>query len=364
MKFNVLTRFFPVPRYLKTPAVGFDLSGEAIKFVGIEKKKNKFIVKTFGEEKLPRGTIEKGEISDRKTLVNVLTKVRTTQNLSDVVVSLPEEKSYIFNLKVPYVEPKELRGSIELQLEEHIPLPPENIVFDFEVISYLKESKELLLNIAALPQDTVYNYIEVFEEAGLRPVVVDPEAIAIGRAVIPKDDGGTYVLTDFGQDRTSISIYQDGYIRFNTILDFGGVDITKAIMKDFKIDFNEAEKMKIEQGIKQTKNAGNDVFSSAVTSLAVLKDEIQKYYTFWNDRAAKNQDGAKKVDRIFFSGGASALTGFPEFMATYINIPLELANPWVNIINTEEEIPPISKKDALRYTTAIGLALHSAYHNE
>lgn len=364
MKFNVITHFFPVPSFLKTTAIGFDLSNESVKFVGLKKKKGKFIVTTYGEEKFPLGTIEVGKIKDRKNLVSILTKVCTVHKFKNAIVSLPEEKSYIFNLKVPYVNPKELYSSVELQLEEHIPLPIENIIFDFDVISYIKKNNELLLNIAVLPKDVIDTYLEIFEESKLRPIIIDPEAIAIGRAVVPNGDMGTYILVDFGQGRTSISIYQDGYIRFNTILNFGGIDITRAIMKNFKLNFDEAEKMKIEKGIERTEEKENNVFTSAVTALAVLKDEIQKYYSFWNEKAQKKQDDAKKIEKIFFSGGGSALIGFPEFMSTYMNTPLEIANPWVNIFDTEKKIPPISKNDSLRYTTAIGLALNSIKHNE
>jgi type IV pilus assembly protein PilM len=363
MRATILSRFFPTPKFLDVPASGLDLSSNSIKFLGLEKKGGTLSVKHYGEEKLPPETIIRGEIKDEKGLTLVLQKLKQAHRLDYGIVSLPEEKSYIFNISIPYVSPKEIRSALELHLEENIPLPLENIVFDFDVVRYEEESDELVINVSALPLNIVKSYTEIFEKAGIVPVVIDSEAVAIARAVIPRGALGTFLIVDFGEERTSLSVYQGGFIRFNSILDFGARDITQAIMKDFNLDFNEAEKLKIEKGIEHKKNT-TDIFSSAAPSLSVLKDEVTKYQLLWDEREEEKKDDAKKIEKIYFSGGGAGLLGFPEFLSTYITAPFEIANPWMNVFNLNEKIPSIQKKDALRYVTAIGLALHSVYHHE
>jgi type IV pilus assembly protein PilM len=263
----------------------------------------------------------------------------------------------MFTLSVSAVPPKELRGAIELKLEEHVPLPPENIVFDYEVIRYRPTANELDVSVAALPRTLVNTYLEVFAEAGIAVMRLYPEAGAVARAVVPHNTTETAMLVDFGHERTGISVMHGQHILFNTILDFGAADITHAVMKDFNISYEEAEKLKREKGVKE--EGEKNLFSSALSSLAVLKDEIHKYHTYWNERVTKEK-GGEKITHIYFSGGGSALLGLSEFLGTYIDIPFSIVNPWVNVFSFEKEVPSLTRNDSLRFATAIGLALIEA----
>ena len=341
---------------MRLEPVGFDLSSESVKFIELLKKKEKIKIGRFAEVALPHGAISKGDIRDREILKKSLGEIRTKYDLKHVAVSLPEEKSYLFNITIPYVEPGDLRNTIELQLEEHIPIPPEQVQFDFEVIGYDGEQDALEINIAVLPTTIVTDYLTLIEESGYSPVLFGTEAEAVARAIIRTGDSEAVMIVDFGHKRTGFSIVHHGRIVFNTTLDFGGADITEAITKDFQISYAEAEKLKIEKGIVQTDTA-NDLFPIAFSSLAVLKDEVNKYYSYWNNRVEKESGKLEKISRIYFSGGGSALLGLGDFLTTYLEVPFQLANPWVNVIDIAYDVPLIHQRDSLKYATAIGLAL-------
>tara|TARA_Y100000310_G_scaffold208118_1_gene208638 strand:+ start:3074 stop:4168 length:1095 start_codon:yes stop_codon:yes gene_type:complete len=364
MEHSIIRRFFPVPKILQNNAVGLDLSNHVIKFIFLEKKKGFYEIKKYGKEVLPKGVIEKGKIKDRKTLIATLRTLNEKHGLDRINLSFPEDKTYLFNLLIPYVSPKELRGSVELQLEEHIPLPLGDIIFDFDIVSYNKETDQLRLNISAMPRTIVSAYTELFIEAGITPISIEAEATSIARSVVPKGDHGTALSVDFGQDRTTIAVVENHHIPFAATLEFGGIDITKAIMKDYNVTYEDAEKLKIEKGVIHNTKNSNDIFATAISSLAVLKDEIQKYQVYWNTKMKKDSEKKNNIERIILSGGGATLRGFTDYLSNYINIPFEIANPWINVLSIENSIPPIEHGEALQYATAISLALNNTLHNE
>jgi Tfp pilus assembly PilM family ATPase len=46
---------------------------------------------------------------------------------------LPEEKAYLFTTSIPKVAQKDIRSAIEFKMEENVPIPASDLVFDFLV---------------------------------------------------------------------------------------------------------------------------------------------------------------------------------------------------------------------------------------
>lgn len=357
MAYALLSRFFPVPKLLKPRIVGLDLSNDSVKFVDIDTGKGGLFVRRFGEAFFPAGTIIRGEIKNRRAFLETLIAFKKKHGIEEVSVSLPEEKAYVFTLEIPEVKRSDLGETIEFQMEEHIPLSPEQIVFDYDIVSKDKERGVLHASIGAMPKSAVQMYYDALSEAGFYVFRFEPEAVALARALIPPSDPGTYMVVDLGNTRTVIGIVERGIVSFNTTLDFGGAHITEAIRKEKGVSFDEAEKIKTERGLGYKDTSEGGVFSAALSSLAVLKDEILKFYSYWNERASSEGGGKKEIHHIIFVGGGSSLKGFSEFLAGYINVPFQVGDVWTNVINTEEKVPGIHRFESLRYGTAIGLSL-------
>ena len=124
-------RYFPPPRYLTLPAAGLDLSDDSIKLVELGVAHGHLTLIKYGEEKIPLGVVVDGKIKDHNALVRSLTSVRTKHDITNVIVALPEEQAYVSKLRLPPVQRRELRGAIELQLEESVPLKPAEAEFDY-----------------------------------------------------------------------------------------------------------------------------------------------------------------------------------------------------------------------------------------
>jgi len=348
---NFLINYFPPPDYLAMPAIGFDISDLSIKYVEFSKRGDRLIINRFGERLMPQGMIEAGDIKDKERLINFLSPLKKELKSKYITSCLPEEKAFLARLDMPVMDREDLRKAIELELEEHIPLSLGEAVFDFDV---KREDGEDHLDVfvIAFPKSVVNDYTEVFTRAGFLPLIFEMEIQAAARAVVSRDEKKTFILVDFGRTRSSMAIVRGEEVFFSSTIRVAGQDIDKMLMKNLDIDQFQAEKIKREQGMARE---NEKIFNSILPIVSVIKDEISRAIFFWNSRVKDDDD--KKISKVLLCGGDSNLLGFPEYVSYELKLPVEIGNPWVNVLSFDEQIPEIELRDALKYSTAIGLAL-------
>jgi len=347
-------RFFPVPSFLSMPSFGLDIGDESVKFLELINTKNGLRVGRHGERNIPSGIIELGKIKDPKRMEEILLALKKEIGLKSVRVSLPEEQVYLFKLRLGKLGLVNIRESVELALEEHVPIKAAEAVFDYELLN--QDTQSLELQIATIPGNVIGNYLTIFQNSQILVQSFELEAQAISRAVVKRGDLGTYMIVDFGKKRTGIFIISRGVVMFTSTLDVGGVMLNEMIAKNFKISFEAAEKMKREYGLERNTKE-QELFSVLLNSVSILRDELVKHFLYWHthkDEEGKNNPAIKK---IILCGGDSNLIGLVDYLSVSMKSPVEMANVWINIANTENYVPDISFKQALSFAAALGLAL-------
>lgn len=351
---RLFLRFFPVPKFFVAPSFGLDISDESLKFIELVPTSSGIKLGRYGERKIPQGIIESGKIKDPKRMEQLLSSLRKEEGLRSVRVSLPEEQVYLFKLRLDKEGLTNVREAIELSLEEHIPISAPEAIFDYELLS--EDEQKLELQIAAIPQNIIENYLSVFKNSSLSVPSSELEAQAISRAVIKKGDMDTYMIVDFGQTRTGIFIVSRGVVIFTSTLDVGGVALNNIIAKNFKVSIEEAIEMKRQYGL-QRNTANKEIFAVLLNSVSILRDEIVKHFLYWHTH--KDEDGKNNppIKKIILCGGDANLIGLADYLSVSMKSPVEMANVWTNIVDTKDYTPQINFRQSLSYATALGLAL-------
>ena len=353
-------RFFPVPSFFAIPSFGLDMGDESLKFLELINTKNGIRVGRHGERRIPPSVIESGKIKNPKRIEEILIKLRDEVGLKSVRVSLPEELVYLFNLRLEKLGLVNIRESIELSLEEHIPLQASETIFDYELLDQDKQSLEL--QVAAIPKNVIESYLAIFKNAQIRVQSFELEAQAISRAVVKNGDPETYMIVDFGEKRTGIFIVSRGVVMFTSTLDVGGVMLSNMIAKNFKISFEEADKMKRKYGL-QRNTENKEIFSVLLNSVSILRDEIVKHFLYWHTHKDEEGKNNPPIKKIILCGGDSNLIGLSDYFSVSMKHTVEMANVWVNLVDTENYVPDINFKQALSFAAALGLALRDYEHN-
>ncbi len=347
-------RFFPTPSFLEIPSFGLDISDESLKFIELNSTKDGVRVGKYGERKIPPGIVEFGIIKDTEKLEKILLSLKKEIGIKSVRVSILENQIYLFKLKLDKAGLIGIRESIELTLEEHIPVPAAETIFDYEILH--QDDRSIELQVGAISKNVIENYLLVFKNCGIAVHSFELEAQAIARAVIKKDDMETYMIVDFGEKRTGIFIVSQGVVMFTSTVDMGGVMLNNAIQKNFKISFEEADAMKKEYGL-QRNVANKEIFPVVLNSVSILRDEVAKHFMYWQTHQDEDGKPNSPIKRIILCGGDSNLIGLSDYFSVSMKTSVEMANVWINITDTDKSIPDIPFKQALSFAAALGLAL-------
>ncbi len=356
---NPLSAIITPPNYLRMQAVGVDISDRSVKYIELTPHNGESKIGRFGEISLAPGIIEDGRIVHSSALVAELSKLSKEKGITFVRAALPEEQVYFFQMKVPNGEEKELYTSIELSLEEHVPIPALDTVFDFDVVS--KTAESTLVVVTAVARSVVESYSSTFAEAGLTLLSLELEAEATNRAVVHKDDPTAHMIIDFGRMRTGISVVYGGTVHFTSTVSVGGQMLTDTLVKNFKISVEEAEMMKREYGMRRN-SPRQDLFSVLLNNIAVLRDEINKHFIYWHTHNDENGMPRPPIEQIILVGGDSNLAGLKDYLSASLKVPAMVGDVWMNVPLVRDIVPEISKNDSLGYATAVGLALHDFSH--
>lgn len=284
----------------------------------------------------------------------ILTTLRKVDGVKSVRVSLPEEQVYLFQLRLEKNGLRNVKEGIELALEEHIPIQAEDAIFDYDLVK--EDMQSLEVQVAAIPKNIIENYLLIFKHAQISVQSFELEAQAISRAVIKNGDTETYMIVDFGKKRTGIFIVSEGIVMFTSTLDVGGEILSNMLEKSFNASFEEAEKMKQEYGLMRNV-ANKEIFPVLLNSVSILRDEISKHFLYWQTHKDEESKNNMPIKKIILCGGDSNLIGLADYLSVSMKVPVEMANVWTNIVNTENYIPEMNFKQALSFSTALGLAL-------
>lgn len=358
-------------------AFGLDISDSSVKVMLLKKSGSEIRPEAFNAVIFPRGIVVKDEIKDQEKLAEIVKKAVAgakphSINIPYVITSLPESKSFIRIFDLPAMKKSEVAAAVKWEAEQHIPLAIDQVEMDWKIITppsekesarksfwprkQKKEEKDLPWKIfmTAAPKETASPIVKVLKLAGLQPVAMEIESISTVRSCISTEWAQKNILfVDIGTNRTGLTIYSQGLIKFTSSLALAGVDISKNIVKHTGYSFTEAEKAKIQFGLDPVKQAPK-IKLAIEEVLKQIISETKNTIDYYSNNS-ENEGG--QIDLVLMCGGSARLSGMDSFLTRHLSVPTQMANPWVNIYSAAaKNIPPISSSDSLSFTTVIGLA--------
>lgn len=353
---------FPPPKYLFREAVGIDLGDNSLRFLRFEKNKGHLKISSFGEDVMPEGSFEGGDVINQDEVVALLTKVKKVTGSADAIASLPEDKAYVSVVELPNMKQSQVGEALNLQLDEHFPLSPGEAVFDFEILKKPLHSEDnYTLLVTAFPRATAESFASVFDHVGMNLVALEIESQSVARAATTENDRNVYMVVNVGKRRTGIFVVSGGKVFYSSTISIGGEDITNKLATAIKVDYAEAEKLKREKGLVSTDEGAAHSVALAV-GYSAIRDEVGKRLNYWNvshDKKipAELLAARGEIQKVFLSGGESVVPGLRNYLGRSLGIPVEPASLWQNAFNFDDYIPEITEEESVKYATAIGLAL-------
>lgn len=371
--------------------VGLDISDYSLKLIQLNKKGRDAIdIQAISRVELPKGVIENGEILSQEKLIESIKtlfiepkKGKITSR--EVVVCLPETKTYLKLIKIEK-SPNQINQIIESEIEKNIPIPINEIYYDWQIVESGKQFDSVL--VGACSRKIVNQYIDSLKKAKLSILGLEIEAIAISRSLLKEESIKTrkpekqnnYLIIDIGKKRTSMFVYSKNTILFTQSLPLSGELITSKIAKSLEIEEDQAEKAKIICGLDKTKAKGiiRNILSDTIDNIVEKIDDSLSYFnTHFSDRGP--------IDQILICGGGSNIKNIANYIEESVSIKSENGDSMTNLniksadINdffiesykiksdfsndtSDSKSISITQDNKLTYTTAIGLALRNIFN--
>jgi len=381
--------------------IGIDLGTHSIKAVQLSK---------FGNSsKVERAVLlgvdsENSEEKRTEAIIRALRTIASTFDVKKAVIAtaLPGPDTFIRYLRFPKMPPEELRSSIELEADQNLPYDLDEVSIDSVVLEEITERDETIMKIllVAAKNELIGQTLDLFRSVGLSPGIIGVTTLAIADALEVNDGFRTdesVALINIGAFSTNIHFCRDGISNFTRDISRGGKDLTLAIQKLLKVDFAEAERMKVSYGQGQLGqspesvlenlevDSGNgdvdDVMEAATDgvdetdeptepmahgaaedmsrignatrpALNRLIGEIRRSIDYYEKQLYE-----KSVTRLVLSGGTAMFPGLDQSLADATGVPVEIVNPLQSLM-IEENSSAVQDliTNRAQFNVAIGLA--------
>jgi type IV pilus assembly protein PilM len=307
---------------------------------------------------IPQGVVSEGQVRDVEKLASILKSIELLQRSHGVHAALSEETGYVIDMQLQKPENvAESRTAIEFELAGRVPVPVEQLYFDYDSVAPSQKAGMTDVAVTAYPRYVVQGFVQAFELAGIRLISLEHESRSTARAALERDEQKTIMLIDFGRDRSGVSILRHGYPVFTRTIEVGGTEMTDALKRALAVQDDEVENYKNEVGL--TSKEHKAVYDIIVTAAQKLGQEIISHAQYWDSAHSEDLEHPLKIARILLCGGNANIKGLAEYITRETRIEAQRAEVWNNIDLEPKSIPALDAHHALAYITSVGLAMRS-----
>jgi type IV pilus assembly protein PilM len=222
--------------------VGLDIGTDLIKVVEAKRKKNAISLSSVGVAPIPEGAIENGVIVDPQAIGLAIKELLKSAGIKTrtVVSSVSGQSSVVVRvIDMPQMTPKELSDQMKFEVEKQTVFSSSEVVMDYATLEQGAAAQSgsqtgMKVLMAAAHQDIVNTHLEVLAAAGLKPVAIDIEPLALSRALIEVSANGLknaiVGVVNIGSEKSEFGIFEGGELTYPSApIPIAGVNITRAI---------------------------------------------------------------------------------------------------------------------------------------
>ncbi|MCP1728006.1 type IV pilus assembly protein PilM [Natronospira proteinivora] len=343
------------------PMLGLDVSTSSVKVIELSQTKAGYRVDHYAAEPMPQNSISDKVIVDIDAAGDAVRKAvkRSGTRCKQAAVAIGGASVITKIISLPAsLSGKELEEQVELQADQYIPFPLEEVSYDFEVQGPSEADPDMVdIFIAATRTENVEHRQAVLEAANLQAAVVDIESDALenacGLLTHQMPDNGldkSIAVVDFGATTTTFSILYDRKVAYTRDQAFGGRQLTEEIMRAYGLSFEEAGKAKKEGGLPG--NYEGEILEPFVDDMAQQINRSLQFYL-------SSTSGQGHLDQIIVCGGCAAIPGVDQMIQERLDVPTVIGNPFGEMKLSSRARAQDVEKDAPALMIACGLALRS-----
>ena len=224
--------------------IGLDITTSSIKLIELNRAGSDYRVESYAAEPTPPNAINEKAIVDAEAVGEAIRRAvkRSGRKVKEVAFAISGDAVITKVIQMPSnLADADLEGQVELQADQYIPFPMEEVSFDFEVVGVERTRP----GHAGCPacrdaHGERRSASGAVDAAGMAASVVDVEAFAVENAcqllrirclIAAKEQ--FIAIVDFGASSTTFSVLQDLKVIYTRDFAFGGQQLTEEIMRTY-----------------------------------------------------------------------------------------------------------------------------------
>jgi len=345
----------------KRPLLGLDITTSSVKLIELVDVGRGYRVESFAAEATPPNAINDKAIVDAEAVGEAIRRAvkRSGTKTRETAVAISGDAAITKVIQMPKnLSHAELEGQVELQADQYIPFPMEEVSFDFEIIGTSERDPDMVdVLLVATRTENVEQRQAAVAAAGLVAKVVDVEAFAVENACsllthqMPEGGIGKFIaIVDFGASTTTFSVLHDLKVIYTRDFAFGGQQLTEEIMRTYGLSLEDAGRAKKEGGLPS--NYQPEVLDAFMDDMS---QQVSRSLQFF----LASGSGRDQPDQVLICGGCANIPGVADVIGSRIGIATEIGDPLGQMKLSSRAKSHGVQKDATALLTACGLALRS-----
>lgn len=335
--------------------VGLDIGAAFVKVAELKTTKTGRTLHKFGIAKVPEGMIQEGRIADMAGLAEIIRSLFKSQKIKEkkVALSTGGHSVVIKTISTSKVTDEQLHRNIRAEAEQYIPYDIDEVNIDYQILGdseYSAEQMNVLL--VAVKQDLVDEYVELIQMAGLNPVIIDVDAIALQNVyeILPDvDHERITLLLDVGASKTSVNILQNNYSMMMRDMSNGCYQLVSVVSEQLEVDREKALQIIMgEVDYPESAQVLGDLYEMVVGNWC--SDICEVVYSF------ESGPGNAGVEQIVVSGGGGFINLLAEKLTKELKVAVSKINPFAGLVSDLKELGELEAYQFLA-PIALGLAM-------
>ncbi|HXE09842.1 MAG TPA: type IV pilus assembly protein PilM, partial [Verrucomicrobiae bacterium] len=238
-----------------------------------------------------------------------------------VALAIPAYLTFTRSLQLPKLQPKELQEAVELEAEQYISTPLEELYLDYDIVKQTPDSTELFA--VAVPRVIVDSYLNLTQIMGLETVLIEPTLSSSGRLFsLDSNSSEPSFIIDFGSQSSDISIY-DKHVLVTGTVQGGGEIFTDNIKSKLNVSAEAAGLIKTRYGLGVSKKQ-RDIKDALEPILEQIVKEIRRMLRYYEERYGTE----RPVKQIITLGGGANMPGLSEYFTNALRMAVRHTDPW------------------------------------
>lgn len=343
----------------KPPLIGVDISSTAVKLLQLGQAGGRYRVEHYAVEPLPPNAVVEKNIVEVEAVGEAIRRAYGRSGAKTKFAAAAVAGSAVITKVIPMpgdLSEEDMEAQIEIEANQYIPYPIEEVSLDFEVLGPIKDNPEMVnVLLAASRTENVDLRVAALDLGGLAAKVMDVEAFAMENAFrlisdqlsVPKD--AVVAMVDVGATMTTLIVLKNQRTIYSREQVFGGKQLTDEVMRRYGLSYEEAGMAKRQGGLPESyESEALEPFKEAMTQ------QISRLLQFFFAGSEYS-----RVDQIVLAGGCASIPGVADKVEEHMGVPCVIANPLADMSLSGRVQAQSLMQDAPALMIACGLALRS-----